>query len=118
MWLDEAYEEARSSTSPGLPIEGRIVGAMSGISPRFKGRTVSPLTMPTIQIQPPDSRGFELVMYMNKQRYTLRVPFELLSTAWVDENLLHMLFRVPVVFDTVERQFRFEPFWYPNTGAS
>ncbi|MEO7732852.1 MAG: ATP-binding protein [Kofleriaceae bacterium] len=106
--FDEAYQEMRAATPAESAVEANIVGGISRIAQSLKGRVMQPMrARPSIERS--DSRGFELSVPMERI-YPLRVPFELLSAAWIDTNAVHLLFRAPIVFDAEQKLLQFDPF--------
>lgn len=90
-------------------IEVEIVGGISRISEQLQGRWPQQTTSaPSVGSH--DETGFVLRVPLGSKTPTLRVPFELLSTAWVDNSRLNIMCAAPIIYDAKFDQLRFDPF--------
>lgn len=108
--FNDALKEARSM-HPNTTAEIEIVGEILRVAGNFN-RTVQHLSgRPTLKAH--DPRGFEVNVPVGSASYTLRIPFELLSTAWINyDGSIHILCVAPIVFHDDKKVLRFDPFGF------
>ncbi|MDB4963952.1 MAG: hypothetical protein JWP01_3951 [Myxococcales bacterium] len=109
-----AFEEAFKTvneinpTQTALPVE--IVGGILRVNTRASTSLQKIIKRPTLGLR--DETGFELRVPLGDSVPTIRVPFELLATAWADNAMINILCRAPIVYDAENELLRFDPFGY------
>lgn len=72
---------------------------------------VRPTGRPSLETH--DPYGFSVRITIGTTPYSVRVPFELLSTAWIaPDGVIHVLFLAPLVHNVNEDILQFDPFGF------
>lgn len=98
-----------AAARPNMAIDVEIVGGVARVSRH--GVTLLPSTVTPSLGNRRDAYSFDVRIPIGDDIATLKVPFEMLSSAWVDgDSVLHILLRVPLVWDVSSKVLRFDPF--------
>jgi hypothetical protein len=109
--FQDVVAEATASdfTSNGLRVE--IVGGVARVSKMAQRNGLLQMFSGPPRLGHIDDRGFELRVPI-KDIVTVRIPFELLSTAWLDGGVVHLMCLAPLIYDADAKALMFDPFGF------